>query len=203
MSDILRARWTVIPAAAPEPQLHCRRCGTVTNFASGGKIRVNSNGKKLDAWLIYKCVACESTWNRPILERHPVGILEPAYLDALQRNERALVDRIAIDVADLRRRASRVEEFGRVRVAKLALAPTPVEPRALEIELCVPAPVSHRLDRLLCREIGISRTRIQSLFEDGSLRVEPGGTRVLRRPVRDRTRIGLSGVAIDPVRVLR
>ncbi|WP_193182170.1 DUF1062 domain-containing protein [Nisaea sediminum] len=197
MSDILWARWTIVPTAAPEPQLHCRHCGTVRNFASSGKFRLNSNGKKLDAWLIYKCVVCSDTWNRPLLERHPVGVLDPAFLDALQRNDLDLADRIAFDVAGLRRRAQRVEEFGGVRVTKTALAPLPANPGAIVIELSVPAAPGLRLDRLLAQETGFARSRIRALLKEGALRVEPEGVRAMRKPVRDGTRVVISGVWID------
>lgn len=198
MSTILRAIWTVTPTVAPQPQLHCRRCGTVSNFVSSGKIRVNSNGKKVDAWLIYKCIACDSTWNRPLLERRPVSLLEPAYLQALQGNDPELADCIALDIADLKRWAPRVIVFGGIRVSKRAEeGGNGVE--AFEVQLVVPSPVAMRLDRFLAEEFGIGRARIQALYDAGALGIDPGGPRVLRRPLRNGARI--SGTNIDPFRI--
>lgn len=201
MSEILRVVWTVTPTAAPQPQLHCRRCGTVTNFASSGKIRVNGNGKKLDAWLIYKCVVCDNTWNRPVLERQTVGALDPELFRALSRNDTALADRIAFDVADLRRRASRVEEFDGISVKKAVSVLGESMPEKLEIALSVPCPVALRLDRFLAAELGLPRSRIQALVASGGLRIDPALSRVLKKPVRDGTVITLSGTVVDVARV--
>ena len=143
MSTILRAIWTVTPTVAPQPQLHCRRCGAVSNFVSSGKIRVNSNGKKLDAWLIYKCATCESTWNRPLLERRPVSLLEPAYLRALQGNDQELADNIALDIADLKRWAPCVAVFGGTQVKK-QVEEGGSGGEAFEIRLVVRNPVAMR-----------------------------------------------------------
>ena len=198
MSTILRAIWTVPPTVAPQPQLHCRRCGAVSNFVSSGKIRVNSNGKKLDAWLIYKCATCESTWNRPLLERRPVSLLEPAYLRALQGNDQELADNIALDIADLKRWAPCVAVFGGTQVKK-QVEEGGSGGEAFEIRLVVRNPVAMRLDRFLAEEFGIGRARIQALYDAGKLVIDPGGPRVLRRPLRNGTRI--SGSNIHPGRI--
>ncbi|MBW0369617.1 DUF1062 domain-containing protein [Ensifer adhaerens] len=34
-------------------------------------------GRRLDAWLIYRCAVCEDTWNRPIFERRNVASVAP------------------------------------------------------------------------------------------------------------------------------
>ncbi|MGK6315295.1 DUF1062 domain-containing protein [Neorhizobium sp. DT-125] len=58
MCDILRVEWTVIPKSPPRPILSCAGCGSQRPFRSSGRIRLNASGKRLDAWLIYKCTAC-------------------------------------------------------------------------------------------------------------------------------------------------
>ena len=87
MCDTFRVRWTIIPQIAPQPWIACSGCGGLRAFQSSGKIRLNANGRRLDAWLIYKCLACEKTWNRPIFERQTVRDISPAVLDALQSND--------------------------------------------------------------------------------------------------------------------
>ncbi|HEV2901158.1 MAG TPA: DUF1062 domain-containing protein [Pseudaminobacter sp.] len=46
--------------------MHCRRCSGTKNHKSSGKIRVDANCKRVNAWLIYKCMSCDGTWNRQI-----------------------------------------------------------------------------------------------------------------------------------------
>ena len=97
MSDVLRVQWTITPASAPEPWLNCSRCRGTTRFRASGKIRVNANGKRLDAWLIYKCTSCDNTWNRPILERRHVSTIDPHLLASLQANDPELSRRLAFE----------------------------------------------------------------------------------------------------------
>src|SRR5688572_32660805 len=56
-----------------------------------------SNGKRVDAWLIYKCMSCDNTWNRPVLERRHVSTIDPHLLASLQVNDPELSRRLALD----------------------------------------------------------------------------------------------------------
>lgn len=190
MADVLCVLWTIVPRFAPEPWLACSRCSTIKAFRSSHMIRVNANGKRLDAWLIYKCVGCDGTWNRPILNRRRVGDVDPDFLAALQANDPVLARRLAFDVEDLRRKQKRIEEFADVLVRKEAISEG-ITPRQLEIHLAVAEPTALRIDRLLATELGLARRRILALTEQGRLDVSPDGPRALRRPARDRVRLAL------------
>jgi hypothetical protein len=103
VSTTLRVQWTITPRTAPQPWLNCSRCRGPRCFRSGGKIRVNANGRRIDAWLIYRCTACDSPWNRPVVERREVSALGRPFLTALQANDPELVGGLAFDVAGLKR----------------------------------------------------------------------------------------------------
>src|SRR5262245_33518284 len=118
MSATLRVRWTLKPLTPPEPWLACSRCGAPRPFRSSGRIRLNANGKRLDAWLVYRCRDCDGTWNRPLLERRNVGDIDRETLAALHANAADWVARMEFDVNDLKRRAGRVEEFAETEVVK-------------------------------------------------------------------------------------
>ena len=148
------------------------------------KFRLNANGKRLDAWLVYRCTVCDDSWNHAVVERRAARDLDPAMLAAFEANDEALVRRCAFDVTALRRSAHRVEEFPEVEVHRQP-AEMPAGPSAMEITLAVPFAVSLRLDRLLAAELGVSRGRIAGLAEAGALTTAAA----LNRPVRDGTRI--------------
>jgi hypothetical protein len=196
MSNVLRLQWTIIPQKPPQPWLNCNRCGGLRPFESSGKVRVNAQGKRLDAWLVYNCTACQNTWNRPIFERRKVGDVEPRLMNALVRNDPEYVRRLAFDIEDLRRRSERIVEFPGVDVRKKALTrPTsPVD--MLELRLVASFPISLRLDRLLATELKLSRARIEKLAASGVLRISTAGVRALRRHVKDQTivQIAISGL---------
>jgi hypothetical protein len=190
MSDVLRVQWTITPRTAPQPWLSCSRCGEARPFRSSDKIRLNANGKRVDAWLIYKCTGCGSTWNRPILERRSVRTIEPDLLMALHTSEQALARRLAFDVEGLRRCAGRVEEFDDALVIKTVLSESTMPARQLEILCSVPEPVGLRVDRLLAKELQLPRSRIQTLVKAGDLVAFPQESH-LHRTVRDGLRIVL------------
>jgi hypothetical protein len=195
MSPILRVQWTIADAIAPRPWLNCPRCGGPRPFASSDRIRLNANGKRLDAWLIYRCTRCQTSWNRPLFERRPVGEIDPAMLRALQGNDPGLVRRAAFDVAALRRSAGRIDACEATEIRKRLLSAGARPLAGLEIETIVPAPTAARADRLLAREFGVTRARIEALAARGRLALAPQGARMLRRPLRDgmRIRLDLSG----------
>ncbi|WP_119274920.1 DUF1062 domain-containing protein [Taklimakanibacter deserti] len=191
MCDLERVQWTIIPRTAPQPWIACSRCGEPKPFRSSGKIRLNANGRRLDAWLIYKCSDCDGTWNRPLFERRPIGDISIADLEALQSNDPGWVKSYEFDIGGLRDRARRIDEGTEVEVHKQTLTDETGTGNILEITLVVRSAVGLRLDRLLAAELGLSRSRLHALREQGQLRIDPDHKDVLRRRIRDGTRIVL------------
>ncbi|ESW73374.1 MULTISPECIES: DUF1062 domain-containing protein [unclassified Mesorhizobium] len=199
MSQHLAIHWAITPEIAPRPLVHCNRCSVVKAYRCSGKFRVNANGKRIDVWLIYRCIDCDNSWNFGIFERCNRRDIEPALLAALESNDPALARRHAFDVVALRNRVGRVEEFPDVAVHKHRLGGEGRPAAALEIRLGLEMPTSLRLDRLLAGELGISRSRLQALEEKRLLVVVPEGARALRKPARDGTAIRID-LADEPDR---
>ena len=183
MSDVLRVHWTITPANAPEPWLNCSRCRDTTRFRANGKIRVNANGKRLDAWLIYKCTSCDNTWNRPIVERKHVSTIDPHILASLQANDPELSRRLAFEKWP---RKLKVMHFDDATVRKQVMLEGAGPAGRLEIVCVVPETTGLRVDRLLATELRLSRSRIRSMQDAGHLVACPDG---LHRPLRDGLRV--------------
>lgn len=192
MSDSLAVLWTVSPAVAPRPWLHCSRCGAARPFVSSGRFRVNANGRRLDAWLIYRCAGCARAWNRPVLERRPLAALEPGLRAALEANDPALAERVALDLEDLRRRAGRVETAEQVAIARRLLGTAARRPRRLELRLVATAAGTSRLDRVLAEGLGLARARLLRLHEQGRLSLPGRARRALGRPLPARLELALA-----------
>ncbi|UCI30595.1 DUF1062 domain-containing protein [Mesorhizobium sp. B4-1-4] len=187
MSSTTCIQWTIAPEIAPRPLINCNRCGDVKAYRCSGKFRVNANGKRIDVWLIYRCIDCDNSWNFGIFERCNRRDIEPALLRALESNDPGLARRHAFDIVALRNKVGRVEEFPDVAVPKQAVGETTETATALELWLGFEMPTSLRLDRLLANELGISRSRLQALEERRLLLVDPGGAKALRKPAREGT----------------
>jgi len=199
MSSTLRIHWTIAPAIAPRPLINCNRCGAVKAYRCSGKFRVNANGKRIDVWLIYRCVDCDNSWNFGIFERCNRRDIEASLLAALESNDPRLARRHAFDVVALRNQVGRVEEFPDVDVRKRVLGGISESAVALELRFGLEMPTSLRLDRLLAGELGISRSRLQALEERRSLVVDPDGAKALRKPARQGMTVGID-LAREPDR---
>lgn len=191
MSNILAMRWRIIMNQAPRPMLACSRCGDVRAYRHSGKFRLNAQGRRLDAWLIYRCVSCDHVWNRPVFERRKVRDIDPDTLFALQINDPALVDRVARDLASLRRMAERIEQCGDVTIRKTVTSGHRSPWSRLDIVFDAPHATALRTDRLLSTQLRISRTRLQVMARDGLLLLPGAGRRAMRQPVTDGMRVGL------------
>lgn len=190
MCNILQVQWTIISRFPPRPWIACNGCGGLGPFRCSGKIRLNANGRRLDAWLIYKCSTCDKTWNRPIFERQNVCDIHPETLEAMQANDQAWIRTQAFDLAALRRKSQRIDEFADVDIHK-ALLCSAEGWTMLEVRLVVPLPASIRLDRLLATELGLSRSRLQALHDAGKLHADPDRKDALRRSPKNESRIRL------------
>jgi hypothetical protein len=166
-------RWTIIPVTPPQVLLHCSACRATRAFVSSGKIRLNANGKILDAWLIYRCSSCDTTWNRTIFERRNVNTMSHEEMAALHHSDPDYVASVAFNVAGLR-----CTDDDSLSVMK---EPSQVSSDGtFEIVFAVPVKVPVRLDRLLARELGLSRRIVEAISEPKS---------ALRKPVRDGLRV--------------
>ncbi|MBW6421200.1 DUF1062 domain-containing protein [Rhizobium sp. XQZ8] len=191
MHNVLHIEWTIISRTPPRPILACSHCGDTRPYRSSGRIRLNANGKRLDAWLIYKCTSCDGTWNRTIFERQSVRSLDPAVIEAMQASTPSFVARLEFDIQALRAAAGRIEDDAHVEVHRRIVS-SGVEWQRIEISLRLPAPAGIRLDRLLATELGLSRSRLQYLFETGEIAATPERKDMLRKATRDGTVIYLN-----------
>lgn len=186
MCDTLRVRWTIVPKLAPQPWIACRGCGEPKAFRCSGKVRLNANGRRLDGWLIYRCLDCDNTWNRPLFERRYVRDIDPLTLEALHANDPDWIRAEAFNLDALRRKSPHIDEFADVEVAK-EVVDEPADWTKIEIRLIVSLPACTRLDRLLAAELAASRSRLRILSDQGMLRINSDRSDALRRRVKTGT----------------
>jgi hypothetical protein len=167
---------------------HCPCCKTRRRFVHSGKFRVNAQKKRIDAWLIFRCTACDERWNWPVHERRPVAAIDPIELDALMRNDPDLAARHAQAAVRQSRPGSAQQEVPVRSVALAVLEPATPNCRSIEIILAITGP-SLRLDRILAQALTLGRAEIDRLDRLAAISVVPAARRVLRRPASDGQRI--------------
>ncbi|MEM7225236.1 MAG: DUF1062 domain-containing protein [Pseudomonadota bacterium] len=189
VGETLHVRWRLGAGETPMIWRRCRRCNGESPFASSDKFRANAQKKRLDVWLIYRCQRCGETWNRPVIERRPVAQIDPTMLQAITENDRQMARSIAggPSAAD-----------GNVTVDKLRTAACPRDPSQVAITLELEAASDLRLDRLLARELKLSRSALRRLCEEGLLDLLPSVNGALRRPARDGQEVRIHLRRLDP-----
>ena len=178
--------WRIVPLRTPHVVRVCPRCGGPRAFSCSDRFRVNASGRRLDVWLIYRCTACDFTWNLTVMERTTPETIGAARLEAFQQNDARTAWACAFDAALLGRAGARLEPSAPVRVERDALPAGHAT-----VRLVLPFPVQIRLDRLLAQELRLPRSRLPGL-------VDPA--QALRRPVFDGQIVQLASVCESPSR---
>ncbi|CAA0284042.1 DUF1062 domain-containing protein [Klebsiella oxytoca] len=99
----MKVTWTVMPVGFQRIAKRCPSCATKRDFTPSGAFRVNSQKKKLDVWLIYKCLHCDYTWNISLFSRLHVSKIDRQLYHRLMTNDAATVQHFASDIATLKR----------------------------------------------------------------------------------------------------
>jgi len=178
--------WRVLPVRTPRVLRTCPRCNTRREFASSDRFRVNASGRRLDVWLIYRCVSCDFTWNLTVMERRTPESIGAARLQAFLQNDPCAAWSCAFDGALLGRAGAQLEGSTPVAVER-----APLVAGWVSVQLAVPFPVQVRLDRLLAQELRVPRSGIRARVDSD---------RELRRPVFDGQVLRLLGLGEAPGR---
>jgi len=183
--EIRCERWEVTPLASPRLIRHCAGCNETQPFVCAGTFRVNAHRKRLDVWLNYRCERCDAAWKYPVIERRPVGEIEPQRLEAFFRDDPLVARWLAFDIARMRKQGVLVDASTEVYVRRVTIVATIDDLAPLCIRLAVPLPCAVRLDRLLARQLGLSRAALLDLDRRGELNVWPARERALRTTISD------------------
>lgn len=175
-------KWTVRPASPPRPLRHCSGCGATRTFYSSGRVRLNANSRRLDAWLIYKCDVCDRTWNRPLLDRAPLGTIAPADLTAMEQSDAHWVAAHEFDLTGLKKFCATVEISDDVAIGRPKRSEG-LTVSAVHLALVCDVQVTLRLDRFLAQAFTLSRSKIQALWRYGAIRTAQPAKNALSKPV--------------------
>lgn len=164
--------WRIIALHTPRVSRRCPRCDTTRAFASSDRFRINANGRRLDAWLIYRCTHCAQSWNLTVFERVAPDTIGADLLDRLHGNDRDTAWAVAFDRDRLTRAGADADFATAFRVDRGG------NDRHVHFEL--PHPCRVRLDRVLAGELGLPRARMRRIARAAGI-----DARTLRRTVHD------------------
>jgi hypothetical protein len=161
--------WKVIPSNQPTVIRYCPKCGSLSEYESSQNFRVNANQNLIDIWLIYQCEKCKSTWNMEILSRMNSGVIEKDLYLKFLKNDQELARQYAFDIAVHTKNRSNLS-FANIIYdiigSKISLTS---QKENFLIEFACEYPLDIRLDRILSRQLGISREQIKKLGKAGKI----------------------------------
>ncbi len=183
ITGIVTVIWRIEPVSSPRPLRHCGTCGARRLFQSSGKIRLNANGRRLDAWLIYKCTACDRTWNLPLVERAVVTSITDRDIQAMHRSDPAWVRARELDLPMLRRHCDQIDVPPDLTITKTIAGGAPETWSVIDLTIHAQRGAGQRLDRFLASELRFARSHLQSMQQTGGLQLDSASGRILKRPV--------------------
>lgn len=166
---MLRHQWTLRAIESPRVFRRCGRCGERRPFVSSEKFRVNAQKRRIDVWLVYRCCACNDTWNCEVIERAVPEKIGPEALGRFRKNDAGEARRRAFDFAAIRRLGVEVERSIPYSIERPVLSLDHIV--RVEIELL--DPISVRLDALLAKALAVSRGRVLEWLERGEIQADP------------------------------
>ena len=136
-----------------------------------GQVRVNTNGKLLDVWLLLRCAACGRTSKVPVHERVHVQSLERARRMAYENNHPAVVRELTMSASLAAKNGYRLDWTGTWELETDTPFYSPGDPASLRVLISFELPAQVRVECLLMLGLGLSRAEVRRMVADGRLRL--------------------------------
>jgi hypothetical protein len=167
-----KALWVIRELGLPVIVKACVACRSTRHHPTG-KFRVNANGKLLDVWMLINCELCARTSKIPIHERIHVRALEHERLVLFEKNDPAMVRRLAMDGALAGKAGYRLDWSGTWELeTDMPFYELDREsPAPLEVVIGFELPAPIRVEKLLMAGFGLSRSAAKSMVDSGHIRL--------------------------------
>lgn len=163
-------QWILRAIESPRVFRRCGRCQEKRPFLSSEKFRVNSQKRRVDVWLIYRCCECNDTWNCEVIERTAPEKIGPEALDRFRENDAGEARRRAFDFAAITRLGVEVERSIPYTIERPVLSLD----HLVRVEIELLDPIRVRLDALLAKSLEVSRGRVLERLKRGEIQADPG-----------------------------
>lgn len=156
--------WDVRYSTPPLVLKYCKKCRKKMKHVSSGRFRVNAQGKYLDIWLIYKCTACQTTWNLPLYSRITPESIPCGLLDRFYGNDETLALQYAFSTSLLQENGAEIVLPDYQVSGPL---PAPGAPVRLQIKSRYSLPV--KVTSVLCQKLKLSRRELEKIMNNGRI----------------------------------
>ena len=161
--------WEIIPLNQPSVLRYCPKCGNSSEYESSDCFRVNANQNLIDVWLIYQCKRCKNTWNMEIISRTNASTIEKELYMKFLKNDKELAKQFAFDLSiHIKNKTVLCYEGVTYEISGQRFSLLEVN-TPIEIKLITEFPVELRLDKVISRQLGISREQVKKLVKEGKI----------------------------------
>ena len=99
----------IVPNNTPAIIRYCSKCNKNMEFYCSEKFRLNGNHTRIDIWLIYKCIKCDTTWKLTIAKGIKSHDLTAERFDQFTNNDKGLAWQYAFDRGFLKQQSCVIE----------------------------------------------------------------------------------------------
>ena len=174
MSYSKKIEYKIVPCQSFSVILTCSGCDRKVHFRNTKRFRVNANGNKLDVWLIYQCENCKHTFNLTIYERQkPSSVPKEEYKGFLS-NDESLAEEFGRNVQLFKRNKAEIDfENAEYQFVKLHEETDKNDVRKqVNILINNPYNLKIRPERQIAEVLGISRSCVKKMMEEGEITAE-------------------------------
>lgn len=188
MSYLKKLEYELVPMDSFLVIRNCSGCGTKTHYKNTKRFRVNANGNKLDAWLIYQCEKCKHTFNLTIYERQaPAAVPKEAYTRFLS-NDEEFAENYGKDFSFFKKNKAEIDwenvayEFVKRREMKEESDCT----QPLSITIQNPCGLKIRPEKQIAEVLGLSRSQVKKLLAQEEIQVDSASSQVISISIKNR-----------------
>lgn len=168
METFKRFTWEVIPLNTPLLKKKCSKCRNSNLYYCSDKFRLNSQKKRLDVWLVYKCTKCDDTCNITILSRTRQELIGKELYQKFNNNDEKTAWKYAFDIETFRKN-SREADYNNVEY-NIIYEPftleeiSCMEPETIEFEIKTEYELDMRLTTLIKKCLNLSSGQLEKLL---------------------------------------
>ncbi len=153
---------------------NCPKCNRKTYFTNTKRFRVNANGNKLDAWLIYQCEECKHTLKIAIYERQKVSSISKKEYQYFLNNDEQFAEMYGKNVQLFRKNKATID-FEKVHYDFVKRNET-IEYGDFKEQIIIvvnnPFQLKIRPEKQIAEILGLSRSEIKNLLDKGKIELK-------------------------------
>ena len=165
------ATWHIMPQNTPLILRHCSKCNRKMEYYCSEKFRINSNSKRADIWLIYKCSKCDTTLKLTINKGIKPQDMTSELFDQFTCNDADLAWKYAFNRHFLKQNEC-VVNYNNVKYIVKGLEARKWD-RPFVIHLKSPFIFDLKLSTFLAGVFGISISQLRAIVDSGRIIVNP------------------------------